>query len=197
MNDQSDLGQKTGGLVNRAKAILIDPLAEWPRIAAEQTNVRDVVVGYVLPLAAIGPVASFIGGQLFGYGAFGFNFRIPLLAALGAVATAYVMSLVMLGVVSIIANFLAPRFGGATDSTAAFKLAAYSLTAAWVASALGLLSLGVLGSILGLYSLYLFHAGAGAMLKVPQDKAIAFTAVTFVSAIVAGVIVGRIASLLG
>lgn len=186
----------TGGLVARVKAILIDPASEWPRIAAEHTSTKDVLISYVIPLAAIGPVAVFIGGQLFGYGAFGFNFRIPLVSALGAMVTSYALSLVMLFVLSAITNILAPRFGGIADSTRAFKLVAYSFSASWVASALGVLSLAPLGAILGLYGIYLFHSGTGPVMRVPQDKATAFTAVTFVAAVIAGIMVMQLNSML-
>ena len=54
------------GLADRAKAIVMQPKAEWPRIAAETTEPTQVLTGYVLPLALIGPVATLIGSQVFG-----------------------------------------------------------------------------------------------------------------------------------
>ena len=54
-------------LVARAKAILMTPKQEWPVIDAEPLNVRELLLGYVLPLAAIGPVARFLGLTIFGY----------------------------------------------------------------------------------------------------------------------------------
>ena len=46
---------RSGGLVERAKAILLRPKEEWPRIAAESSTPTDVLIRYALPLAAIGP----------------------------------------------------------------------------------------------------------------------------------------------
>ena len=60
-------------LVDRAKSIVLQPKAEWPVIDAEPTTIRDIYMGYVLPLAAIGPVCQLIGGQLCGYSVLGFH----------------------------------------------------------------------------------------------------------------------------
>lgn len=173
-------------LVDRVKAILLKPKEEWPRIAADPSTSGDVVTRYAIPLIAIGPLASFIGGQIFGYGAFGFSYRPGLIAGLTGAVVQFVVSLVALVVVTFVADFLAPKFGGEANRRQALKWVAFSSTAAWVAGVFGLIpSLGLIGSLLGLYSLYLLYLGATPMMKVPGDKAVGFTAVTVVVAIVA------------
>lgn len=176
-------------IVDRAKAIILTPKDEWARIATESTSQGDVLRSYVLPLAAIGPVASFIGGQVFGYGAFGFSYKPGLVSALSTAVVSYVLSIVGVFVLAFIVDFLAPKFDGTSNRLAAFKLVAYSYTAGWLAGVFGLIpSLGFF-SLLGLYSLYLLYTGATPMMKVPQDKAAGFTAVTIVCAIVLAIII--------
>src|SRR5258708_6833730 len=53
------------GMIGRIRAILMEPKAEWPRIDAEPSSVGGVFMGWVVPLAAIGPVAQLIGWFLF------------------------------------------------------------------------------------------------------------------------------------
>ena len=53
-------------LVERARRILIRPREEWPVVAAEETTARDLYIGYIIPLAAIGPIASFVVLAVFG-----------------------------------------------------------------------------------------------------------------------------------
>ena len=48
-------------LVDRTKSILLSPQQEWQAIDEEETSIGGLVTGYVVPLAAIGPVASLIG----------------------------------------------------------------------------------------------------------------------------------------
>ena len=55
-------------IVNRAKNICLTPNTEWPVIAAEPTPPATLITEYVVPLAAIGAVAGFIGGSIVGTG---------------------------------------------------------------------------------------------------------------------------------
>lgn len=179
----------TAGLVERAKAITLNPDQTWPRIAAEPSSPGDIITRYAIPLAAIGPVASFIGGQVFGISAFVATYKPSLVSGLGMAVTSFVMALVSLVVIALIADFLAPKFAGEANRTQAFKLVAYSLTPGWVAGVLGLVpALATLILIASLYGLYLFFKGATPVMKVPADKAMGFTAVTVVCGIVVNVI---------
>ena len=65
---------------------------------------------WAVPLAAIPAVASFIGGQLFGYGAFGINYKPALGAALTNALTQYVVGLVGVWLIALIIDWLAPEF---------------------------------------------------------------------------------------
>lgn len=197
----TDLNGAGASLVARAKAILLTPKTEWPVIAAEPDDTAALFTRYAIPLAAIGPLCTFLHGQLFGYGALGFTFRPGLVAGLGSMVASYVMALVGLFVLSLIVDFLAPKFDGQASKPAALKLAVYGATASYVAGVFSLLpGLGILG-LLGLYSFYLFYTGATPLMKVPEAKALSFTVVTFVAAIVlaliAGAIVAPVTGLLG
>ncbi len=182
----------SAALISRAKGILLNPTAEWAQIATERDEPKSVFLRYALPLALISPIAGFIGGQVFGFGGFGVTINLGLMAGLTIAVTSFVLSLVGLFIVAFAANFLSPKFGGRDDFPAAFRLVAYSWTAAWLAGIFGLIpSLGLL-SILGLYSLYLLYLGARPVMGVPDDKAVVYTVVTIVAAIVAQIVVGAV-----
>lgn len=202
MNDILGGPAGAGSLIERAKAIILKPAETWPVIAAEQTSPGEIFTRYAVPLAAIGPVASFIGGQVFGISAFIATYRPSFMSGLTMAVTSFIMGLISLVVVALIADFLAPKFDGQSNRTNAFKLVAYSMTPAWVAGILGIVpALGVLGIIAGIYSIYLLYQGAGPLMKVPQDKGVAYTAVTIVCAIIASfvatTVAGSVAGLFG
>lgn len=181
-------------LVARAKAIVLKPREEWPVIAAEPDDTSGLFTRYAMPLAAIGPVAAFLHGQLFGYGMFGITWRPSLLGGLASMVTTYAISLVGLFVLALIVENLAPRFDGEASRPRALKLAVYGATASFLAGIFNLLpGLGMLG-LLGLYSFYLFYTGASPLMKVPEAKALSFTAVTVVCAIVLSLVVGAVAA---
>jgi hypothetical protein len=183
-------------IVDRAKAIILTPRDEWPKIALEATPQGDILRGYVLPLAAIGPMASFVGSQVFGYGLFGFSYRPGMLWSLSNAVLSFVLAIVSVFVLAVIADLLAPKFDGVSNRANAFKLVAYGYTASWVAGVFGLIPALFIFSFLGLYSLYLIYTGATPLMKVPQEKALGFTAVTILCAIVLAIIVAPIASMI-
>jgi Yip1 domain. len=195
--DVDPAGGTTPSIVERAKAIILKPKAEWPVIDAETTPSGEIFTRYAVPLAAIGPVATFIGSQLFGLGAFGFSYRPSLMGSLSMAVTGFILALVSLFVVSFIADKLAAKFGGVSSSRNAFKLVAYSMTASWLAGIFNLVpSLGFL-AILGLYSFYLFYVGAAPLMKVPAEKALTYTIVTVLCVIVIYLIIGAITATVG
>lgn len=180
-------------LIDRVKAILLTPKTEWPVIDAEPTTIAEIYKSHVLPLAAIGPVASLIGSTVFGYSVFGITYRPSIVGALGSAIVAYVFALVGVYLLALIIEYLAPNFGATKNRTQAFKVAAYGWTAAWVVGIVGLIpALSVLG-LLGLYSLYLVYLGLPVVMKAPADKAVGYVAVVIVVAIVLSFVLSLLA----
>lgn len=181
---------RVAGMVGRIKDLITKPAATWPGIAAEPTTPGDLITRYALPLAAIGPVCTFIHGQLYGYGALGFSYKPGVSAGLTTLIVSYVLGLVGVIVLGLVADFVAPKFGGEANRANAFKLVVYGSTAAWIVGVFQLIpGLGILG-LLGLYSLYLIYTGATPVMKVPQDKAGGFTAVTILAAVLLNIAAG-------
>ncbi|MBP2160227.1 MULTISPECIES: Yip1 family protein [Asticcacaulis] len=176
-------------LIDRVKNILLKPSPTWDVIANEPADIKSIYLGYIIPLAAIGPIASAIGMSVFGVGIPGLiSYKTPLMwAATGAVVQ-FVLALVMVFVLALVIDALAPSFGGQKNQLRAFKVAAYSGTAGWLAGIFAILPpLAMLG-ILGLYSLYLLYVGLPKLMNVPQEKAVGYTAVTVIVMIVLGLV---------
>jgi hypothetical protein len=184
-------------LVERVQSILLKPRATWPSIDAEPADAASLYKNYVMILALIPAVASFIGLSLVGIGAFGVNFRVPIVSGLANMVVGYVLSLVMVFVLALIIDAMAPTFEGTRSQIGALKLSAYASTAAFVGGIFSLLpSLSVIGALAALYGVYLLYTGLPVLMKCPPDKAIAYTAVVVVCAIVGGFIIAWVLSLL-
>jgi len=172
------------GLIARVKNIILTPSAEWDVIEKEPAEIAGLYKSYVMILAAIGPVAGMIKGVVFGHSVLGITYRPGIMQAAVTAITSYIITLVGVFILALVIDALAPSFGATKNRIQAFKVAAYSGTAAWVAGIFGLLpGLGFL-SLLGLYSLYLLYLGLPRLMKSPADKAMGYTAVTVVAAIV-------------
>lgn len=183
------------GLVARVQNILMRPKLEWPVIEAEYATTRSLFARYAMLLAAIGPVAGLIGGQLFPISIFGSVMRTPMVGGLlGAIIT-WGLSLLSVFVLGLIIDALAPTFAGMKDKVQAMKVAVYSMTAAWVASIFNLFpALAWLGGLLGLYGFYLLYLGLPVLMKTSPDKALGYTVVVVVAAIVLWMVVSAIAA---
>lgn len=180
-------------LMARAKNIILQPKTEWPVIDTEQTSTGALYTGYIIPLALIGPVAQIIGWSVFGMSLpFVGTFRIPIGYAVRTAVITYVASLISVFVLALIIDALAPTFGGQKNQMQALKVAAYSSTAAWVAGIFGIFpALAILG-LLGLYSLYLLYLGLPVLMKAPEDKAMGYTVVVIICAIVLWIIIAAV-----
>jgi uncharacterized protein YqgC (DUF456 family) len=180
------------GIVARIKAILLSPLTEWPKIAVEPATVGGLYTGYVMPLAAISPVCTLIHGLVFGYGIGPLHFRPSVGSALSQAVLHYVLSLIGVFVMALIIDALAPRFGGQADRLQAMKVAAYSATAGWIAGIFSLIpGLGILG-LVGLYSLFLLYLGLPRVMRAPEAKALPYTALVMIAAVVLYLVIGVI-----
>lgn len=183
------------GFVERVKAMVMRPKDTWPAIAAENSTPGELLTGYAAPLAAIGPVAGFIGGQLFGTTLFGVTYKASFLGALSGAVLTFVISLIGVVVLALLADWLAPKFGGTADRRGAFRLVIYGATASWLGGVFGLIpALSVLGLLLALYTLYVIYTGIGPMMKVPDDKRAGYAAVTVVAAILLNMAAGAVAA---
>ena len=171
-------------LITRAKAIILKPQDEWSVISSEQTSIPGLFLSYAVILAAIPAIAQFLRSVLFGYGALGFNYRPGFTEALGAGISQYVLSLISVAIIALVADFVVTKFDGQANRNAAFKLAIYGSTAAWLSGIFQLIpGLGVL-ALLGLYSLYLVYVGLTPLMQVPREKALTCTIVILLAVLV-------------
>jgi len=185
------------GIIQRAKDILLKPKETWPVIAAEPATTQSIYVPYVVALAAIGPVAQFIGMQVFGFTVIGVTYHPPLVGSLVSAILSYGLALATVFILALVIDALAPSFGGQKDQVQALKVAAYSATAGWIGGIFGLVpALGLIGALFGLYGLYLLYLGLPVLMKVPQDKALGYTVVVVITAIVLFLIVGAVVAAL-
>jgi hypothetical protein len=194
MSDTLDPRGTPGGIPARAKAILLTPDSEWHVIDSEPASVASLYLGYIVPLAAVPPIATFLHGVVFGYGFAGFGYRPSFVGALGTAIVSYAFALAGAYVLALIVDALAPTFQGSRNPVQALKLVAYASTASWLAGIFSLVpGLGILG-LLGLYSIYLFYRGLPVMMKSPPAKAVGYTIVVAIAAVVVSVLVGLVSS---
>ncbi len=184
-------------IVQRVKDIILKPADTWAEIKTEQVTIKDLYTSYAMILAAIPPIASFIGLSLLGVSVLAFSYRVPLVSGISHAVVSYILSLVGIYVIALVIDALAPSFGSQKNQVNAMKVAVFSWTPSWIAGILMIIpALYPIAMILSLYSLYLFFVGLPILMETPKDKAMGYVIVTILVSIVVFIIIGLVSSAL-
>jgi hypothetical protein len=182
--------RKSEFILSRAYGLLREPKKEWEQIRAEETTVPNILLGYVAPLAAIPPICDLIGSSLF-------NSMLqadPGEALIRAVVT-WAVSIGLVFFLGVLINALAENFDAQKDDLAAQKIAAYSLTPAFLSGIFSLwpplwwLSLVALAAMV-----FLMFRGLPILMKAPQETALGYAATVTIATMVAGIVLFSLSS---
>lgn len=182
--------RKSEIIFTRAYGLLREPKKEWEQIRAEQTTVPNLLLGYVAPLAAIPPVCGLLGALIFDRIAVG-----PIGNAIISVFVTWVVSVALVFLLGLLINTLADQFDADRNDIAAQKIAAYSITPAFLS---GLFSLWPPLWWISLFALaamvYIMYRGLPILMKAPEDRALSYSASVTIAAAVAGIVLFALAS---
>ncbi len=182
--------RKSEIIFTRAYGLLREPKKEWEQIRAEQTTVPNLMIGYVAPLAAIPPVCGLIGGLIFD----------PLMVgsigtAIISVVVTWLVSVALVFLLGLLINTLADQFDADRNDIAAQKIAAYSITPAFLSGLFSLwpplwwISLFALGAMV-----FIMFRGLPILMKAPEDRALSYAASVTIAAAVGGIVLFALAS---
>ena len=176
--------------------MIVQPDKEWTVIAAETPNTGQIMTGYVLILVGAAAIAAFIGYAFVGFNVLGYRYKgfdwglyQALTVFLGGLLSVYVTALVVV--------MLAPTFNSEKNFNRSIQLVAYSFTPAWIGGLLMIIpSLAVIGSLFGLYGLYLMYIGIPKIKKTPADKHTGYFVVVLIVTILVYIVVGWLLTLI-
>ena len=159
-------------IFERAKSIIVTPKTEWVVIENENTTSQQLLTKYLLLLALIPAIASFIGYSFVGIslgklghigGGVGFGLRQAIIAYASSIISTYLAAWVI--------NFLAASFSSEKNFDKAFQLVVYAYTPTMIAGVFLIFpALSVIQLIAGLYGLYILYLGLHPMMRTPEDK---------------------------
>jgi len=193
-------GAAAAGLIERAKNMILSPRHEWEVIAPESSGIAQLYAGYVIPLSIFAAVFTFVHVSLIGVRVpFAGLVRSPISAGLTTAVLSVVFGLLGVFLFSLIVNGLAPTFGGVRDQTQAMKVAAYSLTPAWLSSVLALSPVlpSLLQFLAGCYGIYVLYLGLPPVMRAPRERAAGYTATVVICCILVGVLFGALSAAFG
>jgi hypothetical protein len=167
----------------RAKAILIDPVAEWTRIQHESGDLAYLLSRYVAVLALVPALCGLVGTSVIGVVVPGMGtVRTPIFDGLFGAIFGYVATVVTVLSLAVLINLLAPLFGAQKDFDSAAKLAVYSYTPVWLSGIFLLLPGLRFLILLSFYGAYVLAVGLPRLMKSPVRKSYGYALVVVVCA---------------
>jgi hypothetical protein len=170
----------------RARRLMLQPTQEWATIAGEFSTVGPIYTRFLVPMAAIGPIAATVGGVVFGERGSLLTFgtiAVSLGTAVQVGVLEYALNLLGVYALAVVIDVVGGSIGGQRNRVQALKVAAYGSTPYWLASVFALFPrIEPLGMLIGLYSVRLFALGLPPVMKAPRDKGAAFTLLTSIAA---------------
>ncbi|MEP6713100.1 MAG: Yip1 family protein [Ferruginibacter sp.] len=181
-------------IIERIKNIIVSPKTEWEKIAIENQSMSNVITSYVLPLTLIGAVAAFIGYGLIGIDTGFLGIRIKGMDwGLYMAINKFITGILAVIICTYVVDMLAPSFGSEKNLNRSAQLVAYAYTPAMIGAFLNVVPmLGIIGSLCGLYGIYLWYLGLGPMKKTPEDKKVVYLVVSILVLIVISFIIGLV-----
>lgn len=182
--------QKAEFILSRAYGLFRDPQSEWKQIRDEVTTVPNILIGYVAPLALIPPVCDLIGSSIFNR-----MLQIDPGQALVRAVMTWLVSVALVGFLGVLINTVAENFDAERNDLSSQKIAAYSLTPAFLSGVFSLwpplwwLSLFALAAMV-----FLMYRGLPILMKAPEERALAYAATVTVAALVAGIVLFSLSS---
>ena len=182
-------------LVDRAKRIITEPKKEWLVIEQENTSIGQLIGSYLIILALIPAVCTFIG-----YGFIGIE--IPFLGHIGSLSWGIRQAIVSIittiagaFIIAFIIDALAPNFGSTKNLSKAFQLVVYSYTPTMLAGIFLIYpALAIIATLAGIYGLYILYLGIAPMMKTPPEKVTTYFVLSLITTIIILVVVSAILS---
>jgi len=180
-----------------APSILVRPFSTLRRVAAERVSLVALTVFYVLPLDAIGPVATYVARRFVGVRIGHVVYRASPADAFGQAAFAFGLALAGVFLVAALVDALAPAFGARRNFGNAYRVAAFAYTPVWLAAVLVLAPrFGLLEFAAVAYEVFLLHAGLAEVMGVPRGKAGGLAACAVIGTILIAVGFGELSAFL-
>ena len=180
-------------IVQRVKDITLKPKDTWPVIKTEQATIKELYTSYAVILAAIPPIASFIGMSLIRY--FHDGDALPDLLWDGDQPCGCLLCFIPGRNLCRSPDYRCPgpqlwfseKLGQCHQGGRLFLDPLLGCRHPLIIP-----TLSPMAVLLSLYSLYLFYLGLPIMMDTPKDKAMGYFMVTIVISIVIFILIGTV-----
>lgn len=177
-------------LLQHVWGLFAHPEEEWKTIHKERCSIGRCYCTHVLLLAAIPPLAGFIGTTQIGWSfREGEVVKLTLSSAATIAVLYYITVLVAVFTIGKLIHWMGQTYGAEQDLPQSIGLAAYTATPLFLIGIMGLYPVLWLNFLLGLpalaYTVYLLYTGVPIMMGVSKDRGFLFSTAVLAVGLVA------------
>ena len=166
---------------NLVKSFILSPKEAWEREKDKEIESSAFIVSYIVPLAFIPAVCSFIGYGFIGINVGFFGRAASIGLGINNALTSFVGTIVGVYLSAWVIQMLSTKFVTTITMNKAIALVGYAYTPMLVAGVFNIIpSLSILSIAGSLYSLYVLYIGLVPMTGVTEDKKTSFFISTLV-----------------
>lgn len=155
--------------------LLFNPKQEWQKISQESNDIPGLIVGYVLILALIGPVAGYYGTTTSGW-QIGGREAVKLTTQSAMTISIFYYLAVVISVIGLglMVRWMCKTYGGNTSLNRCIALSAYVSTPIFLVGIVELYPVLWVNLVIGLFALahavYLLYTGVPILMNISEDK---------------------------
>ena len=184
--------------LRRLTYLVFRPADEWAAIAREPTTIDELLRRYILPLAALAPIATFIGMEVFdrSWDA-DHGYLVPPDQIFSAAATTFFGIIGSIFALAAIMAVIAPMYHCKRDFLSALKVSTHGASPLLLSGATLVLPAMIVVSMVALcYTLFLYYVGARTVLQIRSDQA-EFIGISMLLLTFASMMAGMLAASIG
>lgn len=184
-------------LLTHIPGLFSNPQAEWRAIREEQCSVVQYFASYIIILAAISPVAGFIGTTRVGWRVAGSEaVKLTPDSALQVTIIYYFAMLVAVFTMGKLIHWMSQTYAAEQPFSRCIALAAFTATPLFLVGFMQLYPVLWLNFIVGLpalaYTVFLLYSGVPIMMEIPEERGFLFASAILAVGLVA--LVGLLAA---
>ena len=177
-------------MLNHLWGLFSNPKKEWQEIRDDPSSIAACYLQHILILAAIPPIAGFIGTTQIGWQlGVGAPVKLTVASALPIAVLYYLAMLAAVFVVGKAIHWMANTYGAAPTLAQSVQLAAFTATPLFLVGIMQLYPLLWLNFLVGLpalaYTVYLLYSGVPIMMGISQERGFLFSSAVLTFGLVA------------
>jgi hypothetical protein len=155
------------------------PTDTWKHIRDEDQTISQILTGFLLPMAAIAPIAAFVGSVFFGW-RIGAGDVVRMTASSGVLlAIAYYFAIIVATFsIAKLIHWMSETYDASQSLSRCLALAAYTITPLFLAGVAQIIPIVWLNYLISLpllaYTVYVFNQGLPIMMEISGEKSLLF-----------------------